>query len=290
MGPILPGFSPSQCLPLTHHHGIVTRGGLSLGPLSRPPARSLTVAPPMMVKGEAQQVLAGTCSKGVAALRVGAPGAAFRTMMRAIWSRMTLTAFTLALMLLGSITSLPSSASARSSAARSSPLSRLHVDAEDGRGPGLQLLNVDKRPGVVVARADSKAEAQAKVKKAKEAKAREAKAREAKAREAKAREAKAKEAKAREAKERETKAREAKEREAKAREAKAKAAKESQKDAQKRNLKPAPRSKTVKQGSNVMLSMKTAEQKQRLIALVSGAYVVVWAFFYFTHDSGEVSE
>lgn len=41
---------------------------------------------------------------------------------------------------------------------------------------------------------------------------------------------------------------------------------------------------------SVMLSMRTPEQKQRLTTVVTAAYVAVWAFFYFTHDSGEVSE
>jgi len=36
--------------------------------------------------------------------------------------------------------------------------------------------------------------------------------------------------------------------------------------------------------------MKTPEEKKRLIAGVTVAYAAVWAFFYFTHDSGEVSE
>jgi hypothetical protein len=43
-------------------------------------------------------------------------------------------------------------------------------------------------------------------------------------------------------------------------------------------------------GSSVMLSMKTAESKKALIAVVSGAYAVIWAFLFFTHDKGEKSE
>jgi len=41
---------------------------------------------------------------------------------------------------------------------------------------------------------------------------------------------------------------------------------------------------------NIMLSFKTGEEKQLMTYLVSGAYVCVWAFFYFTHDAGEASE
>ena len=40
----------------------------------------------------------------------------------------------------------------------------------------------------------------------------------------------------------------------------------------------------------VHFQMRTPEEKKRLVAAVAGAYVTVWAFFYFTHDSGEVSE
>ena len=41
---------------------------------------------------------------------------------------------------------------------------------------------------------------------------------------------------------------------------------------------------------NVMLSMSTIASKNRLAAIVSGAYVAIWAFFFFTHDKGEKSE
>jgi len=41
---------------------------------------------------------------------------------------------------------------------------------------------------------------------------------------------------------------------------------------------------------NVMLSFRTAEEKQFMTAVIAGAYVCVWSFFYFTHDSGEASE
>lgn len=41
---------------------------------------------------------------------------------------------------------------------------------------------------------------------------------------------------------------------------------------------------------NIMLSFKNAEEKQLMTFLVSGTYMCVWAFFYFTHDSGEASE
>jgi hypothetical protein len=45
-----------------------------------------------------------------------------------------------------------------------------------------------------------------------------------------------------------------------------------------------------KGGSGVMLSMSTAESKKRLTALVSGAYAMIWALLFLTHDKGEKSE
>jgi hypothetical protein len=43
-------------------------------------------------------------------------------------------------------------------------------------------------------------------------------------------------------------------------------------------------------GSSIMLSMTTAESKKKLVAIVSGAYAVIWAFLFFSHDQGEKSE
>ena len=40
----------------------------------------------------------------------------------------------------------------------------------------------------------------------------------------------------------------------------------------------------------VIFSMRTAAEKYRLSILVSASYVAIWAFFYLTHDGGEVSE
>lgn len=45
-----------------------------------------------------------------------------------------------------------------------------------------------------------------------------------------------------------------------------------------------------KSDSAIMLSMSTPASKKRLVALVSGAYAIIWAFFFFTHDKGEKSE
>ena len=45
-----------------------------------------------------------------------------------------------------------------------------------------------------------------------------------------------------------------------------------------------------KANSAIMLSMSTAASKQRLITIVGGAYAVIWAFFFLTHDKGEKSE
>jgi len=36
--------------------------------------------------------------------------------------------------------------------------------------------------------------------------------------------------------------------------------------------------------------MATKQEKTRLMAAVSVAYVIVWAGFFLTHDAGEVSE
>jgi hypothetical protein len=41
---------------------------------------------------------------------------------------------------------------------------------------------------------------------------------------------------------------------------------------------------------SIMLSMTTPESKKRLIAVVSGAYAIIWTFLFFTHDKGEKSE
>ena len=40
----------------------------------------------------------------------------------------------------------------------------------------------------------------------------------------------------------------------------------------------------------VIFSMRTAAEKYRLSILVSASYVAIWAFFFLTHDGGEVSE
>jgi len=46
----------------------------------------------------------------------------------------------------------------------------------------------------------------------------------------------------------------------------------------------------VVDNSGVMLVMRTPAEKHRLTVMVTAAYSAVWAFFYFTHDGGEVSE
>ena len=57
-----------------------------------------------------------------------------------------------------------------------------------------------------------------------------------------------------------------------------------------RNYQPAFVDSTAASNPNAMLSMSTAASKKQLIAIISSAYVIIWAFFFLTHDKGEKSE
>jgi hypothetical protein len=56
------------------------------------------------------------------------------------------------------------------------------------------------------------------------------------------------------------------------------------------NNQKSPDMKGEGEKSNIMLSMKSVESKKKLILCVSAAYVLVWSFFFLTHDKGEKSE